>query len=116
MESKAYRLYVPSSKQIIVSKDVQFDESKSWDWEEKPEDPKILEDVGDTEQERQNVRVEVPQDTNANPELEEEVTNNEEGEESEEEQFGASGDTREGTNGSSSRAGRNMNKPSWMKG
>lgn len=43
------------------------------------------------------------------------MTNNEEGEESEEEQSGTSGDTREGRNGSLSRAGRNVNKPSWMK-
>lgn len=58
-ESKAYRLYDPLSKRIIISKDEQFDESKNWDWEEKPEDPKILEDAGDTEQERQNEGVEV---------------------------------------------------------
>ncbi|GKA00599.1 retrovirus-related pol polyprotein from transposon TNT 1-94 [Tanacetum coccineum] len=32
-ESKAYRLYNPISQNIIVSRDVVFDEDSSWDWE-----------------------------------------------------------------------------------
>ncbi|GJS93537.1 retrovirus-related pol polyprotein from transposon TNT 1-94 [Tanacetum coccineum] len=32
-ESKAYRLYDPVSKRIIVRRDVVFDEEASWDWE-----------------------------------------------------------------------------------
>jgi hypothetical protein len=31
-ESKAYRLYDPISHKIIVSRDVVFEEDKSWDW------------------------------------------------------------------------------------
>ena len=31
-ESKAYRMYNPTSKKILVSRDVVFEESKSWDW------------------------------------------------------------------------------------
>jgi hypothetical protein len=34
-ESKAYRLYDPVEKKIIVSRDVIFDESKGWDWDNK---------------------------------------------------------------------------------
>ncbi|CAA7048460.1 unnamed protein product [Microthlaspi erraticum] len=34
-ESKAYRLYGPVSKKIITSKDVKFDEKRSWDWDKK---------------------------------------------------------------------------------
>jgi hypothetical protein len=34
-ESKAYKLYDPVSKRIIISKDVIFEESKGWDWDEK---------------------------------------------------------------------------------
>lgn len=30
-ESKAYRLYDPNSKQIIISRDVVFEEDKAWD-------------------------------------------------------------------------------------
>lgn len=36
-ESKAYRLYDPISKKIIVSKDVVFEEDKAWDWDQKRE-------------------------------------------------------------------------------
>jgi hypothetical protein len=32
-ESKAYRLYDPMSQRIIMSRDVVFEEDKSWDWE-----------------------------------------------------------------------------------
>jgi hypothetical protein len=32
-ESKGYKLYDPSSKRVIISKDVIFEESKGWQWE-----------------------------------------------------------------------------------
>ncbi|KAL8166419.1 hypothetical protein V2J09_007918 [Rumex salicifolius] len=32
-ESKGYRLYNPVSKKVIVSRDVIFEEDKSWEWE-----------------------------------------------------------------------------------
>ena len=32
-KSKAYRLYNPAEKKVIVSRDVQFDENSSWDWD-----------------------------------------------------------------------------------
>ena len=31
LESKAYRLYSPFTKQIIISRDVEFLENESWD-------------------------------------------------------------------------------------
>ncbi|GJR68716.1 zinc finger, CCHC-type containing protein [Tanacetum coccineum] len=31
--SKAYKLYNPKSKKVVVARDVSFDESKSWTWE-----------------------------------------------------------------------------------
>ncbi|PNX60579.1 cysteine-rich receptor-like protein kinase 25-like protein, partial [Trifolium pratense] len=31
-ESKAYKLYDPIEKKIIISRDVIFEESKSWNW------------------------------------------------------------------------------------
>lgn len=33
-ESKAWRLYDPVMKKILISKDVVFDEGKSWDWDQ----------------------------------------------------------------------------------
>ena len=51
-ESKAWRLYDPISKKIIVSKDVVFEEEKGWDWgrsvEEIKRDILECEDEGDT--------------------------------------------------------------------
>ena len=32
-ESKAYRLYDPAAKRILVSRDVVFEEQKSWNWD-----------------------------------------------------------------------------------
>lgn len=37
-ESKAYRLYDPISQRIIISRDVVFEEDKSWDWDNKYEE------------------------------------------------------------------------------
>jgi hypothetical protein len=36
-ESKAYKLYDPIAKKIIVSRDVIFDETKGWEWNGKPQ-------------------------------------------------------------------------------
>ncbi|GAU26480.1 hypothetical protein TSUD_294490 [Trifolium subterraneum] len=46
-ESKAYKLYDPAEKKIIVSKDVIFEETKGWDWDNKTVD-KVDEAVSDT--------------------------------------------------------------------
>ena len=32
-ESKAYKLFDPVAKKVIMSRDVVFEEDKSWDWE-----------------------------------------------------------------------------------
>ena len=32
-ESKAYRLYDPTARKIVVSRDVVFEEDKSWSWD-----------------------------------------------------------------------------------
>ncbi|KAK4425280.1 hypothetical protein Salat_1721900 [Sesamum alatum] len=49
-ESKAYRLYDPYSKKIIVSRDVVFEEDKAWDWDEKHENVSLCDlECGDQE-------------------------------------------------------------------
>lgn len=40
-ESKAYRLYNPTSRKIIVSRDVVFEEIESWDWGRSVEEVKL---------------------------------------------------------------------------
>ncbi|BBH07042.1 ADP glucose pyrophosphorylase large subunit 1 [Prunus dulcis] len=37
-ESKAYRLYDPTAKRVIVSRDVVFEENESWNWRRSDED------------------------------------------------------------------------------
>nr|KYP64079.1 Retrovirus-related Pol polyprotein from transposon TNT 1-94 [Cajanus cajan] len=34
LQSKAYRIYLPQSNKVIISRDVQFLEDKQWSWEE----------------------------------------------------------------------------------
>jgi len=34
-ESKAYRLYDPATGKILISRDVHFDETRGWEWEDK---------------------------------------------------------------------------------
>lgn len=46
-ESKAYRLYDPEGKRILISKDVRFDEGERWDWEENEEDNEQFIDEGE---------------------------------------------------------------------
>nr|GMD95646.1 Retrovirus-related Pol polyprotein from transposon TNT 1-94 [Ipomoea batatas] len=48
--SKAYRLYDPSSKKIIISRDVVFEEDKAWDWDQKCENAGVCDlEWGDQE-------------------------------------------------------------------
>ena len=55
-ESKAYRLYNPATKKIVISRDVHFDENKSWDWEGKQEEKELSWDDSESEQiEEENV-------------------------------------------------------------
>ena len=37
-ESKAYRLYDPTSQRIIISRDVVFEEDMNWDWDKGGQD------------------------------------------------------------------------------
>lgn len=67
-ESKAYRLYDPNSQKIIISRDVVFEEDKSWDWDQEYEksigcslewgdgeiDDTILDDDGEDNGESEN--------------------------------------------------------------
>jgi len=43
--SKAYKLYDPVSQKIVISRDVVFDEDKSWDWDKRSLQLSILESL-----------------------------------------------------------------------
>jgi transposase InsO family protein len=48
-ESKAYKLYEPAGKKIIVSRDVIFEETKGWNWDKK-EISKTREPISDSDE------------------------------------------------------------------
>lgn len=54
-ESKAYRLFDPVKKKVVISRDVQFDEKESWNWGRSEEEARhdILE-WGDSDEELSN--------------------------------------------------------------
>ncbi|MCH80155.1 copia-type polyprotein [Trifolium medium] len=60
-ESKAYRLYNPTTKKIIISRDVKFVESEKWKWDEADSSKKLAEQV---------ISDEEPDNANTNEELE----------------------------------------------
>ncbi|KAK2442749.1 putative mitochondrial protein [Trifolium repens] len=49
-ESKAYKLYDPVSRKVIVSRDVVFAENEKWNWKTNGEDNKDLENLGEEEE------------------------------------------------------------------
>jgi len=54
-ESKAYRLFDPISKKIVISRDVVFDEQGMWNWSKKgKEDQSELADLEDNEENSDN--------------------------------------------------------------
>lgn len=114
-ESKAYRLYDPDNKRIIISKDVRFDEGKRWEWEEGHEEEDFIvcgeeievnrgddgevEEEATEEQNEGNDREDIAATQEETHEIAEPVAETETAEE----------------NTCSRRAGRNKTKPVWMR-
>jgi hypothetical protein len=48
-ESKAYRLYDPVNKKVIVSRDVVFEEGVSWNWDDKKQKAQVTNDDTNSE-------------------------------------------------------------------
>jgi hypothetical protein len=71
-ESKAYKLYEPVSKKIIISRDVIFEETKGWNWDKK-ETNKTRELISDNDDEGDDIEIEAElddhNDTNVNDEV-----------------------------------------------
>jgi transposase InsO family protein len=106
-ESKAYRLYDPVSKKIVVSRDVVFEENECWDWGRSNEEARLdILEWGDSNEEGS-------EHDQSEEESEEEVAAEEEGGEvslSSSESPGKNSPTSE----ESSLEGRNRRVPFWM--
>lgn len=100
-------MYDPNAKRIIISKEVRFDEKKKWNWDEQVEEDKFVEcseeeEVQEVPPETQNEGTEGAENTG--------VSNGEE--------EATAVDTRAEemkSDASRSRAGRNKQKPVWMR-
>ncbi|GAU13723.1 hypothetical protein TSUD_348270 [Trifolium subterraneum] len=102
-ESKAYKLYDPMQKKIIISRDVIFDENSCWNWDEKPK--------AQTSQLEEETISEYEQETT--PEIDDQGINieNEQGHEETEED----NDNDEGNSGATRQLPpRTRNPPGWV--
>jgi transposase InsO family protein len=79
-ESKAYKLYDPDKKKIIVSRDVVFDEDKSWNWSKS--DQEQLNDVPHIDVDEVS-EMEFPQPPTEDAHVNSEADNSSEGDEQE---------------------------------
>lgn len=72
--SKAYRLYDLETKKIIISRDVHFDESKGWEWEEKYIENELAwsDSVEEENSEINHEAEQIPEENPEEPEVEEE--------------------------------------------
>ncbi|PNY02870.1 copia-type polyprotein [Trifolium pratense] len=61
-ESKAYKLYDPIQKKIIISRDVKFDESKGWIWNKKSQKSQGQIEVAHSNDEENIIEGEVAED------------------------------------------------------
>ena len=106
-ESKAYRLYDPTSKKIVVSRDVVFEEDECWDWGRSNEEARL--DILEWEDSNE----EGSEHDQSEEESEEEVAPEEEGGE-----VSLSSSESPGENSPSSEEslpkGRNKRVPFWM--
>ncbi|RDX85061.1 hypothetical protein CR513_33797, partial [Mucuna pruriens] len=109
-ESKAYKLFDPIAKKVIVSRDVVFEEDKSWDWKRTEEEYKV--DVLDWEEKENSDDQEPTQNEEAdNGDINQSASSSsssEMGSSANEENDGEQEFLVEG------RAARNRRKPVWM--
>ncbi|CAA7040776.1 unnamed protein product [Microthlaspi erraticum] len=109
-ESKAYRLYDPETKKILISRDVHFDENKDWNWEVNLQSNELSWEEVMTETEREVVDAADDHENQAETEDGEE---NQEDDNAEEEV--AEEEEEEEVVPSPVRGGRQRQAPVWMK-
>lgn len=100
-------MYEPITKKFIISKDVSFEEKKSWKWEENTEEENVIEIFGKEDQMATNYEGEDPNAAEERESNAEAGKNDKNGEQRE------SSMAEQGI--SKSTAGRIIQKPVWMK-
>lgn len=101
-ESKAYRLYDPASKKILISRDVVFDETDKWNWKEGVEKGKLI-DLGERGDEEASDEEAAAGQDQSPPQQSQPA----------ESHLGPMSDLQSGEMSSQS-AGRHRRKPSWL--
>lgn len=77
-ESKAYRLYNPYTKKIVVSRNVHFDESKGWEWDGEKQSKELSWDDTMTDSEEGRTKIPPAEEESNSEESNEEERNEEE--------------------------------------
>jgi hypothetical protein len=76
-ESKAYRLYDPVAKKIVISRDVVFEESKSWTWDRSYEEQVVADlEWGDIEEDAALIEENNEAVSEGDEDVNEEIENN----------------------------------------
>ncbi|CAL9016687.1 unnamed protein product [Prunus brigantina] len=105
-ESKAYRLFDPITKKIVISRDVVFDEGESWNWKRSEEEVKLdVLDWGDDDYEDDE------HDLSDSDEDEESAEGNQDESSAQTDSYGGSGESSSSSSPSGPRVRR---APSWM--
>lgn len=114
-ESKAYRLYDPESKMIIISKDVTFDEEKQGDWEENVENTKDFQVGGEAVEAIGEEREETEENGNNEGGLTIPVDSQNAETHENDPAHNSENDQDAGSSTLQAMAGRNKQRPIWMK-
>lgn len=107
-ESKAYRLYDPVSKKIVISRDVIFEEERQWDWDKSYEEQLLIDLEWNDDVENENVNAANESASESGDSAEESETDSQSSENASPNQLNAEGS-------SATEEERNRRPPVWMR-